>query len=89
MYPKHGWGGGGLRLSGIGVKVSPSTLQHVVSGADSSDKVLQALQHLFPDAANDADPHEPHFGQGSDEDWQFLNPSMTHLPWCFARTANP
>lgn len=68
--------GGRLRLSGIGEGISINIATRV-SGADSSDKVLQALQHLFPDAVNDADPYEPHFGQGSDEDWQFLNPSMT------------
>ena len=68
--------GGRLRLSGKGEGIS-IIISTRVSGADSSEKVREALHHLFPDAADEIPMQEPEFGKGTDVSWQFQDPSMT------------
>lgn len=68
--------GSRLRLSGIGEGISV-TISTRVSGADSSEKVRQALHHLFPEAVNETPMEEPTFGKGTDEFWHVQEPSMT------------
>lgn len=72
----RGMVGGRLRLSGIGEGISVN-ISTRVSGADSSEKVRQALQHLFPEAVDEVPMQEPEFGKGTDASWEFHNPPMT------------
>ena len=64
-----------LRLTGTGEGLS-TTVMTVISGADSPQKVMQALHSFFPDAVVDSIPEEPSFGSPSDSLWTFEGLSM-------------
>ena len=67
--------GSRLRLTGTGEGFA-TVVRTTLSGADSPQKVLEALQRIFPDAAVDELPNEPSFGQASNQAWSFEGLSL-------------
>ena len=67
--------GSRLRLTGTGEGFA-TVVRTTLSGADSPQKVLEALQRIFPDAAVDELPNEPSFGQASNQTWSFEDLSL-------------
>lgn len=67
--------GSRLRLTGTGEGFSTS-VRTVLTGADSPEKVVTALQQIFPDAVMDQLPGEPSFGQASNATWSFVDVSL-------------
>lgn len=64
-----------LRLTGIGEGLN-TTVMTVLSGADSPQKVMQAVHSFFPEASVESMPEEPSFGSAVDELWSFEGLSM-------------
>ena len=64
-----------LRLTGTGEGLSIRVMT-VLSGADSPQKVMQAVHSFFPEANVEAMPEEPTFGSAVDELWSFDGLSM-------------
>ncbi len=64
-----------LRLTGTGEGFS-TTVRTVLSGADSPQRVMDALHHIFPDAVVDELPEEPTFGRASGATWSFDDLSL-------------
>ena len=64
-----------LRLTGTGEGFS-TTVRTVLSGADSPQRVMDALHHIFPDAVVGELPEEPTFGRASGATWSFDDLSL-------------
>ena len=67
--------GSRLRLTGTGEGFA-TVLRTTLSGADSPQRVLDALQRIFPDATVDELPEEPSFGRASNQTWSFEDLSL-------------
>lgn len=67
--------GSRIRLTGTGEGFATKVCT-VLSGADSPQSVLAALQLLFPEIQVDDLPGEPSFGHASHHEWAFVDVSL-------------